>query len=209
MEENLFEPLKNVHQNDGNFLPSQSDVKTRMTTVLNNMEKSLRCIRGTDPTPELFDDITVQAYRATVPLSSVAQVVITSPRRVTITCFDPENAHAVGEAVRNMDGMNFNPVVEAGMVLVHIPRVSTETRKALVKQLGKMAENSRNKIRRIRRSAHDVVKKRKEGFLVSNISEDDAFRVGKEIDSVTDECIEALKDMLEKKKESVMDVWSD
>lgn len=77
--------------------------------------------------------------------------------------------------------------------------------KALVKQLGKTAENTRLRIRRIRRGAQDVVKKAKDGKL-EGISEDDAFRVGKEIDAVTDECIKTLNDIVDKKQASVMDV---
>jgi len=76
---------------------------------------------------------------------------------------------------------------------------------ALVKQLGTTAENTRQRIRRIRRGAQDVVKKAKDGKL-EGISEDDAFRVGKEIDSVTEECIKCLNDIVDKKQASVMNV---
>lgn len=77
--------------------------------------------------------------------------------------------------------------------------------KALVKQLGKTAENTRQRIRRIRRGAQDVVKKAKDGKL-EGISEDDAFRAGKDIDAVTEECIKSLNVIVEKKQASVMSV---
>ena len=50
-----------------------------------------------------------------------------------------------------------------------------------------------------------MVKKAKDGKL-EGISEDDAFRVGKEIDSVTEECIRCLNDIVDKKQASVMNV---
>ena len=74
-----------------------------------------------------------------------------------------------------------------------------------MKQLGKAAERSRTRLRSIRRGAHDIVKLGKDG-KISGISEDDAFRVGKEIDAVTDECIKELNEVLEKKQATVMDV---
>lgn len=76
---------------------------------------------------------------------------------------------------------------------------------ALVKQLGKTAESTRQRLRRIRRGAQDVVKKAKDGKL-EGVSEDDAFRSGKEIDSVTEECIKVLNSIVEKKQASVMNV---
>jgi len=184
-------------------LPSVDDVERRMMKIVCAMEDSFRSIRGAEPTPDLFDSLQVKAYGETVALNAVAQVVITSPTQASITCFDPETAPSVRDAVRDM-GMNFNPLVEEGAVIVPIPRVSSERRKAIVKQLGKTAESTRQRVRRIRRGAQDVVKKGKDGNLGPGISKDDAFRVGKEVDSATEKCIQALNDVLEKKQDSVL-----
>ncbi len=78
-------------------------------------------------------------------------------------------------------------------------------KQALVKQLGKTAENTRQRIRRIRRGAQDVVKEGKDGKL-EGISEDDAFRAGKDIDAATEEAIKALNEIVDKKQASVMNV---
>ena len=74
-----------------------------------------------------------------------------------------------------------------------------------MKQLGKAAERSRTRLRSIRRGAQDIVKLGKDG-KISGISEDDAFRVGKDIDAVTEECMKELNDIVEKKQAKVMDV---
>jgi hypothetical protein len=109
-------------------LPSKDEVKGRMMKVVNAMEESFKAIRGAEATPELFDTVQVRAYGAMTPLNSVAQVVINTPTRATITCFDPDVAPAVRDAIRDA-GMNFNPSIEEGEVIVPIPRVSAETRK--------------------------------------------------------------------------------
>ncbi len=114
---------------DSPSLPSKDDVMQRMMKVVNSMEESLRSIRGAEPSAELFDSVQVKAYGAMTPLSAVGQVVITSPTMATISCFDPETCPAVRDAVRDMAGMNFNPRIEDGAVIVPIPRVSAETRK--------------------------------------------------------------------------------
>jgi len=188
-------------------LPDKDDVKSRMTRVVDAMVDSFRAIRGAEPTPELFEPIMVRAYGELTPLSAVAQVVISSPNQATLTCYDPETAKAVSEGVRD-SGLNFNPRIEeggGGVVIVPIPKVSMETRKALAKQLGKAAEASRQRVRRIRRAAHDVCKKGQAGKL-EGISKDDAFRRGKEIDAVTEEVVALLNEEVEEKQNSVMAV---
>lgn len=187
-------------------LPTKQDVKQRMMKVVQAMEDSFRSIRGAEASPELFDSVQVKAYGSMTPLNVLAQVVISSPTMATITCFDPETTNAVRDAVRDMAGMNFNPRIEEGTIVVPIPRVSMETRKAIVKQVGKVAEMTRQRVRRIRRAAQDVVKLGKDGKLGPGISEDDAFRAAKEIDAVTEECIKALNEIVEKKQESILTV---
>ncbi len=109
-------------------LPSKEEVKSRMMKVVNAMEESFKAIRGAEATPELFDNVQVKAYGSMTALNAVAQVVINTPTMATITCFDPDVAPAVRDAVRDA-GMNFNPRIEDGVVVVPIPRVSAETRK--------------------------------------------------------------------------------
>lgn len=204
--ETKFDHGGNDDDDETPSLPKKDDVKGRMMKVVNNMEESFKAIRGAEPSAELFDSVQVKAYGAMTPLSGVAQVVIASPTLATISCFDPDTAPGVRDAVRDMPGMNFNPQIDEGTVNVVIPRVSAETRLAIVKQLKNVAESTRQRVRRIRRAAQDVVKKGKDGNLGPGISEDDAFRAGKDIDTVTDECIQALNRVVELKEEDVMKV---
>jgi ribosome recycling factor len=189
------------------LLPEPNAVRSKMLTIIASLERSFSSIRGGEATAELFDAVRVSAYGETVPLSSVGQVVIEDPQRATISCYDPSVSNDVRDAVRDMPGMNLNPYVEeggSGVVIVPIPRVSEETRKEIVKELGRQAENGRQRVRKIRREAMDVVKKGKDGKL-EGISKDDAFRVGKDVEGVTEEVLAVLNDIVEKKQKSVME----
>lgn len=189
------------------LLPESSAVRSKMLMVIASIERSFSSIRGGEATPELFDNVRVSAYGETVPLSSVGQVVIEDSQRATISCYDPSVASDVRDAVRDMQGMNLSPYLEeggSGVVIIPIPRVSEETRIEIVKELGRQAENGKQRVRRIRRGAMDVVKKGKDGKL-EGIPKDDAFRLGKDVESVTEEVLLILNDMVEKKQKSVMD----
>lgn len=186
-------------------LPEASEVKQRMLKVVDRLTASFKAIRGAEPSPDLFDCINVEAYgENNVPLSTVAQVVIVGPTLATVSCFDPSLAKDVKNAIQVQ--LELNPQLEEdGVVKVSLPRPSAESRQKTVKQLGKQAETGRTRIRNIRRAALDVVKKGKDGKL-EGISKDDAFRVSKEIDGVTEDAIQLLNQEVEHKQESVMAV---
>ena len=188
------------------LLPESSAVRAKMLMVVASIERSFSSIRGGEATPELFDNVRVLAYGETVPLSTVGQVVIEDAQRATISCYDPSVASDVKEAVRDMQGMNLSPYVEeggSGVVIIPIPRVSEETRKEIVKEIGRQAENGKQRVRKIRRSAMDIIKKGKDGKL-EGISKDDAFRLGKDVDGITEEVLGVLNQIVEKKQNSVM-----
>jgi len=187
-------------------LPDPQHVKSSMVLILNNLKTTLQSIHGNEITADFFESIPVPVYEKKMPLKSVAQVVIVTPRRAEISCYDPGICKMVMEAVRDVDDMGWNPVVESGVIVVMMARISLETRKALVKKLGKLHEEAKTKLRLVRRSSLDIIKKGKEHRSGSGISEDDAYRVGKEIDTVSDECIKDLGKMIKKKQEDVMNV---
>jgi ribosome recycling factor len=189
------------------LLPEPDAIRSKMLAVVSSLERSYSSIRGGEATPELFDAVRVSAYGEMVPVSSVGQVVIEDQRRATISCYDPAVASDVRDAVRDMQGMNLAPYVEeggSGVVVVPIPRVSEETRREIGREIGRQAENGRQRVRRIRRGAMDVVKRGKDGKM-EGISKDDAFRVGKDIESVTEEVLSRLNDIVAKKQKSVME----
>ena len=88
---------------------------------------------------------------------------------------------------------------------VPLPKVSLETRQQTAQQLSKKAEIFRQRIRRVRRRYNSIIKQGKDGKL-EHISEDDVFRVAKEIDDVTEKAIKKLNDVTDKKHASIMDI---
>ena len=76
---------------DENLLPDPKEIKIRLTKHVDSFQHYLRGVRGSEPSPELFDDITViDAYgkgTGSTSLQSVAQVVISSPTLAVATCY--------------------------------------------------------------------------------------------------------------------------
>ncbi len=185
-------------------LPNPAEIKERMISVVSKFQESLKSIRGAEPTPEMFDDVKVNAYGSLTPLKAVGQVVIVSPTLAQITCFDPSVAKDVQKAVQL--SLELNPQIEeGGVVRVPLPRVSMEVREQTSKQLQKKAEGCKQRLRQVRRKAMDIVKKGKDGKL-AGISKDDAFATGKDIETVTETVMEQLKQIVDEKMDSIMAV---
>lgn len=193
--------VKQKEEDEEVDLPSQDDVKDEMMIAVQSMLTSFKSIRGGEPSAELFENIMVDAYGTRTPLTGLAQVVVASSNRVVMSPYDPSVASNVRDAVRDA-GMSFNPQIEEGEVIVPIPKVSKETRAMLSKQIGKMAEEHRQRVRNIRRSYQDYIKKCKE----AGFSKDETFRCSKEVDSITEDVLQVLNDEVEKKKEDIMQV---
>ncbi|KAG7343510.1 ribosome recycling factor [Nitzschia inconspicua] len=185
-------------------LPDPNQVKARMMAVVTRFQESLKTISGAKPSPEMFDDVQVNAYGSMTPLKAVGQVVITSPTLAQITCFDPSMAKDVQKAVQLT--LELNPQMEEGGLLrVPLPRLSMEVREQNAKKLQKTAESCKQRIRQVRRKAMDTVKRGKDGKL-DGTSKDDAFANGKEIDAVTEAVMDVLKTIVDEKMRSIMEV---
>ena len=86
-----------------------------------------------------------------------------------------------------------------------LPRVSLEIRQQTVKKIGKQAESARIRLRNIRHKAMETIKQAKDGKM-EGISKDAAFRVGKDIDAVSEAVTKELNAIVEEKQARVMAV---
>lgn len=189
-------------------LPDAKKIQDRMMDMVGKYEEALKSIRGAEPTPELFDDIMVNAYGSDTSLKAVAQVVIASPTMASITCFDPSLVKEVRASIQLQLGLNPQADAsegDAGVLKVPLPKVSLESRQKTAQQLSKKAEAFRQKIRRVRRRYNGIIKQGKEGKL-EHISKDDVFRVSTDIDDATDKAIKKINEVTDTKHNSIMDV---
>ena len=93
--------------------------------------------------------------------------------------------------------IGITPNNDGKIIRLVFPELTEERRKDLVKEIKKIAENSKVSVRNIRRDANDEVKKMKKD---SDISEDQAKVYEEDIQKITDKNIEKI-DLLTSDKE--------
>ena len=101
------------------------------------------------------------------------------------------------------ENLGINPVNDGKVIRLVFPALTEERRKELVKQIKKMAEDSKVAIRNVRRDAMDALKKMKNN---KELSEDEHAVCEKEIDKLISESVDKVDKLCADKEKDVLSV---
>lgn len=178
------------------------DYKKRMDGAHTALQHEFGGLRTGRASPTLLDPITVDAYGAVSPLSSVASVSVPEPRMISVNVWDKSVVAAVDKAIRSSN-LGLNPIMDGQTLRIPIPPLTGERRQELAKVASKYAEQQRIAVRNIRRDAMEHLKKLEKEH---GISEDEHKRYGAEVQKATDEQIRQIDSTLRHKEEEIMQV---
>jgi ribosome recycling factor len=182
--------------------PVLNTYRDRMDKSVAALKEEFHSLRTGRASAGLLDQIMVEAYGSTTPLTQVASISVPDPRMITVSVWDRGLAVSVEKAIRNA-GLGFNPVVEGQNLRVPIPPLTEERRKDLAKMAGKYAETQRISVRNVRRDANDDLKKAEKDGV---ISQDELKRMTEEVQKLTDEAIKRIDETLKTKEHEIMQV---
>ena len=178
------------------------DAKRRMDKSMEVLQKELASIRTGRASLALLDHIRVDYYGTPTPLNQVANLAVPEPNLITVQPWETPMLEKIDKAIRSSD-LDLNPANDGKILRLPIPSLTEERRKSLVKQVGKIAEESRTSIRQVRRDVNDRLKKL---LKDKEISEDDEKRALKEVQDLTDAHIKKVDDAVKKKEQELMTV---
>lgn len=173
-----------------------ADAKKRMNGAVEHLRHELGGVRTGRASVTLLDGVQVEAYGTMMPLNQVASLSVPEPTLIAVQPFDPSLAGTIEKTIRAAN-LGLNPSSDGKLIRVPIPPLTDERRKELSRVVHKMAEESRNAVRQIRRDANDRLKRL---LKEHQISEDDERRALDDVQKVTDEHVRAI-DELQKKKD--------
>lgn len=175
----------------------------KMSAAIDHFRAELKKIRTGRAHPDMLDGVVVEAYGAKMPLMQVGNITVPEPQLLQVTPFDPSNVKAIVEAIRNDQGLGFNPSDDGRIVRVPVPALTEERRHQIVKQLGEKAEDTRIGLRAVRQSAFKEAKRRKED---KELSENDVVRVEKEIDRLVADYNKQIDDISKSKEHEILTI---
>jgi ribosome recycling factor len=179
-----------------------AESEERMKKALESARRELSGIRSGKASPALLDTIKVDAYGQAMTLQQVGSVSAPEPRLLVVQPWDKSLLKAITRAIQ-LSELGLNPTDDGTVVRVPIPSLTEDRRKDLVKLVAKLAEEGRVHIRQVR---HDVLKDIKTQEHDHEMSEDDAKRLGAEVQKLTDRYIALVDELLKKKTAEVMEV---
>ncbi len=182
--------------------PDIDDLVRRMDGSIEVLRKEFAGLRTGRATPSLLEPVTVEAYGAQMPINQVATINVPEPRMLSVQVWDKSMTKAVEKAIRDAD-LGLNPMADGQLVRVPIPELNEERREELSRVAGKYAEQVRIAVRNVR---HDGINKLKRMEKDGDLSEDDHRLWADEVQSITDQHVEKIDEMLSTKQTEIMQV---
>jgi ribosome recycling factor len=182
--------------------PVISRYKDRMDKAVGALKEEFVSLRTGRASANLLDQVHVDAYGSTMPLTQVGSVSVPDARMLMVSVWDRGLVVSVEKAIRN-SGLGLNPMVDGQNLRVPIPPLTEERRKDLAKLAGKYAEQQRVAVRNIRRDANDDLKAAEKGGA---INQDEHKRLETEVQKITDEAIKRIDEALKTKEQEIMHV---
>ena len=137
-----------------------------------------------------------------MPVNQIANVSAPDPQTILIKPYDKSVLKGIEKAIQTAN-LGFNPLNDGDVVRIPIAPLTEQTRKDLVKQAKKNAENAKVAIRNVRREYMEMLKKmEKDGEM----SEDELKRATDKVQKVTDEYILKIDQLTKTKEDDIMSI---
>lgn len=178
------------------------ELKDNAEKGISSFERSLNKVRTGRASIVLLDGINVDYYGTLTPLNQVATLSTPESRLILISPWDKNAIGDIEKAIQKSD-LGLMPSNDGNVVRITIPSLTEESRKELVKIVKKMAEETKVRLRNVRRDANNQFKiLKKDG----EISEDDLYGYQTEVQEITDEYIKKADDILAVKEKEIMEI---
>jgi ribosome recycling factor len=182
--------------------PVLAGYRDRMEKAVVALKEEFAGLRTGRASTALLDQVHVDAYGSSMPLSQVAAVSVPDPRSLMVNVWDKGVVVSVEKAIRSA-GLGLNPVVEGQNLRIPIPPLTEERRREIAKLAGKYAEQQRIAVRNVRHHAMDDLKKAEKDGVVS---QDEHRKMHDDVQKLTDEAIKRIDETLKTKEQEIMQV---
>jgi ribosome recycling factor len=178
------------------------EAEEKMESAVEHAKEEFAAIRTGRATPAMFSKIVVDYYGAPTPVTQMASVGVPEPRMVIVKPYDASQLGPIERAIRDSD-LGVNPNNEGTQLRIHLPQMTEERRREMIKVARSKAEEGRVAIRNVRRKAKEQLDR-----LVKDgeAGEDDGRRAEKELDDVTHRYVAVVDELVKHKETELLEV---
>lgn len=137
------------------------ELQTKMDKSISYLTEQLDVIRIGRASPELLEDLQIDAYGEKQPLKNVGQVSVKSATLLIVTVMDPQLIDTVETAIKTASTLELHPFRQNDTIHVPLPKPTEEVRQQFLKKSKNKCEEVRTTIKRIRQDSLQKLKKKK------------------------------------------------
>ena len=165
------------------------------------LKEDLSQIRVGRATPEIVEDVLVNAYETQAPVKNYASITVMDAKTISIQPWDKSIVEAISKAVSDAN-LGLSPIIEGERVLVKLPDLTEERRKDFVKIMGERVEDARIAVRSVRQKYMKEIDEAQS----SGTSEDEADRRREEGEKLVKETNKRIEELREGKEKDLMTI---
>lgn len=180
------------------------DAKQNMQKALDVLKSDIATVRTGRAAPSLVENIEIAAYEGTqrLKIMELAAITASDSQALVIAPFDVSIISEIQKGIETANA-GLNPVIDGQIIRISIPPLSAERREELIHLMRQKLENGRIMVRQARHEAMADIKKLQND---KSISEDEAGRMEKEVQKLTDDTIAEIDNLGKKKEEELLSI---
>lgn len=176
------------------------DFKSEFEKSITYLKDELASIRTGRASPAMVENVLVEVYGTRTPLKQLASITVPEARTILIQPWDKNIAKDIEKAI-TLAKIGISPVAESNQLRLTIPTLTEESRKEFVKNIAEKMEKTRIAVRQIRDKIKEEILKQEKSKA---ITEDDKYDLIKDLDDMTRQYNEKIKELGSNKEKEVM-----
>jgi ribosome recycling factor len=178
------------------------NTEEKMNKTVAVLERDYKSIRAGRANAAVLDRISVDYYGVPTPVQQMAAVSTPEPRVLMIQPWDATTLKTIEKAILTSD-IGINPQNDGRVIRLSFPPLTEERRKEIVKDVRKVAEDSKVAVRNTRRDAMEKLKALKKNNVVT---EDDVTNGEKQIQNLTDKYCKEIDELAAIKEKEILEI---
>jgi ribosome recycling factor len=178
------------------------EAEEKMESAVEHAKEEFAAIRTGRASAAMFSKIVIDYYGSPTPVPQLASIGVPEPRMVIVKPYDNSQLGAIERAIRDSD-LGVNPNNEGTQLRIHLPQMTEERRREMIKVARHKAEEGRVAIRNVRRKAKEQLDRMiKDG----DAGEDEVRRGEKELEDVTHRYVAVVDELVKHKEAELLEV---
>ncbi len=159
-------------------------------------------IRAGRANPNVLDKVKVDYYGTPTPVNQLAAVSVTEARTLTIQPWDASMVKQIEKAIQKSD-IGINPMNDGKVIRLIFPPLTEDRRKDIVKDVQRIAEDTKVQIRNVRRDTIDKLKSMKKS---GELTEDELKLAEKKTQELTDKYTKKVDTLSADKQKEILEL---